>query len=182
MHILVDMDGVLAKFEPRLVSIWQQRYPAELLIPYEQRRRWDIIEDNPADYRDRLLEIFTAVGYYRTLDVVEGSQAALAELKQQGHHVTICTAPMPGIGSSLMEKHDWVIEHFGATLAKNMITTVDKTMIKGDILIDNKPEIKGFYKKPHWEHIVYDHPYNRHITGQRRITWDNWKEILPEAV
>jgi len=53
----------------------------------------------------------------------------------------------------------------------------DKTLIIGDILIDDKPEIKGI-STPNWEHIIFDQPYNKNITNKKRINWDNFKEVL----
>ena len=45
------------------------------------------------------------------------------------------------------------------------------------VLIDNKPVITGVEAHPEWEHILYDRPYNREV-NKRRITWENWRDIL----
>ena len=66
---------------------------------------------------------------------------------------------------------------FGWT--KKIILTKEKAMVRGDILIDDKPKIKN-EDKALWEHIFYDKPYNREIEGKRRLTWKNWKQILTE--
>lgn len=58
-----------------------------------------------------------------------------------------------------------------------LFLTNDKTIVKGDILIDDKPEPIGL-EKPEWEHIIFDQPYNRYIKDKRRINCFNWKSIF----
>ena len=78
----------------------------------------------------------------------------------------------------VLEKYQWVEKYLGYGFTKKLILTRDKTLVRGDMLIDDKPEITGI-QKPVWEHIIYDFPYNRHITGNRRIVrWKNWRKIL----
>jgi 5'-nucleotidase len=58
-----------------------------------------------------------------------------------------------------------------------MIIIRDKTLVKGDFLIDDKPEVKG-NQQPEWEYILYSQPYNQGGTSRRRMTWDNWEEVI----
>jgi len=32
--------------------------------------------------------------------------------------------------------------------------------------------------RPAWKHIIYDAPYNRHVPGQPRLSWANWRNVL----
>ena len=84
---------------------------------------------------------------------------------------------LPQYENCVLEKYHWVSEHLGPDWINNIILTRDKTIVRGDILIDDIPEPKGI-EKPEWEHVLFDSPYNRHITGKRRMTWDNWRSIL----
>ncbi|MCT7149596.1 hypothetical protein M1196_23400, partial [Salmonella enterica subsp. enterica serovar Oranienburg] len=64
-----------------------------------------------------------------------------------------------------------------------MIITTDKTLVRGDILIDDKPVISGELPEystgtnhaRSWEHVIFDQSYNRHITNRRRIL--DWGDI-----
>ncbi|WP_421446371.1 5' nucleotidase, NT5C type, partial [Agrobacterium tumefaciens] len=58
-----------------------------------------------------------------------------------------------------------------------MILTRDKTLVRGDLIIDDKPRIQGAVT-PSWRHIVYDAPYNRQVTDAPRLTWQNWRSVL----
>ena len=70
----------------------------------------------------------------------------------------------------------WIKEHLGQEFAERTIITRDKTLVYGDILIDDKPEVTGIHT-PAWTHVVYDQPYNREATANR-LTWNNYKEVL----
>jgi 5'-nucleotidase len=57
-----------------------------------------------------------------------------------------------------------------------VILTRDKTLVRGDILVDDKPTIAGL-ATPLWRHILFDQPYNRHFPTLR-LNWFTWREIL----
>ena len=86
-----------------------------------------------------------------------------------GHDVRICTAPSIVHKYCVPEKFAWVEEHLGSKWTNQIILTRDKTLVHGDVLIDDKPDIKG-YERQHGN-IFYDQPYNRYIKTQDRLTW-----------
>ena len=69
------------------------------------------------------------------------------------------------------------MDKLGNDWIRNIILTNDKTVVKADILIDDKPVITGV-ENPEWEHIIFDQPYNRQIKDKRRIDWGNWKSVI----
>ena len=108
---------------------------------------------------------------------VAGAKDALAEMEAMGHELFICSSPLSTHDNSVQEKYEWVERNLGAPWVKRIVLTKDKTIVMADLLIDDKPIITGVESAPVWEHILYDRPYNREIQ-KRRMTWDNWKEIL----
>jgi 5'-nucleotidase len=76
----------------------------------------------------------------------------------------------------LPEKYEWIERHLGSDFVSRMIVSKDKTMIHGDILIDDNPKVLGLGPAS-WKHVIFDQPYNRHVGGPR-MTWKNWREIL----
>lgn len=77
----------------------------------------------------------------------------------------------------MAEKYLWVEKHLGREATNRLILTKDKTLVRGDILIDDKPHIAGAMR-PQWKHIVYDAPYNRERKDVPRMTWQNWRNVL----
>jgi 5'-nucleotidase len=94
-----------------------------------------------------------------------------------GHDVRFCTSHLFEYDYCVLEKYQWVEQHFGPEFVDRIILTRDKTLIRGNLLIDDKPQIIGI-EKPTWEHILYDRPYNRDIPGKRCLTWCNWRDIV----
>ncbi len=106
-----------------------------------------------------------------------GGREALTDLSAAGIEVFICTSPFQDYQNCVLEKFEWVDKHLGREWVKRIILTFDKTIIDADYLIDDKPRIEGL-NEPRWQHIIYDHPKNRLEQTKRRLTWDNWQEVM----
>lgn len=178
MRVLIDMDGVIADFEGDFLRRWKEQHPDKTFIPLEERRGFYVSEQYPKEYYEYVQNIYHGEGFYQNLPPVHGALEALKEIREKYKYVFLCTSPMlPKYENCVLEKYHWVFNNLGNDWINNVILTKDKTIVKGDILIDDMPEVKGI-EKPEWEHVIYDQPYNRNITSKRRMTWDNWKTIL----
>jgi 5'-nucleotidase len=91
--------------------------------------------------------------------------------------VRICSSPLSQFENCVAEKYLWVERHLGREATNRLILTKDKTLVHGDLLIDDKPAIEGAMK-PRWKHILFDAPYNREVADRPRITWKNWRSVL----
>jgi 5'(3')-deoxyribonucleotidase len=81
-------------------------------------------------------------GFFRDLKEVPHAVEAWHRLSAQ-HSVYILTAPSLMNPMSYMEKRVWVEEHLGYDAVQNLIIAYDKSMIRGDILIDDKEDSNG---------------------------------------
>lgn len=178
MIILVDLDGVMAD--------WGANYDKHLNlnpklahIPRTANQlSFGIMDNLPPDDRQGILDIMNKERFYAELEPIPGSVEAVRQMVEDGHTVFIVTSPWIGNVSCLQDKQDWVEKHIGKGWAERLILTRDKTVVLGDILIDDKPEITGRVI-PIWEHIYFDQPYNQVDTSKRRILdWDNWKDVV----
>ncbi|KAI4533912.1 hypothetical protein MG293_016931 [Ovis ammon polii] len=80
-------------------------------------------------------------------------------------------------------EYRWVEKHLGPQFVERIILTRDKTVISGDLLIDDKEVIQGKEETPSWEHILFTCCHNQHLAlspPRRRLrSWnDNWREII----
>ena len=174
--LLIDMDGVLADFETGFERMWRQRYPELPSVPLEDRKNFYTEKDYPEELRPLAKSISRLKGFYRNLPPIQGGIDALVELSEI-YDVRICTSPHTDYENCVLEKYQWVDEHFGREWIRKIILTKDKTFVMGKYLIDDKPAITGS-QTPVWEQIIYDQPYNRHRTDLKRINWQNWMEVL----
>lgn len=178
MIILVDMDGPLAQFEETFLREWKRMFPNEPHIPLRHRRKFYPRDDYPQKLRPKVEQVYLDKNFYLKIPPVAGGIEAIREMEAMGIDVFICTTPLSVYKHCVLEKYAWVERYLGYKFTKKLILTRDKTIVHGDILIDDKPKITGI-RKPVWEHIIYDFPYNRHIAGRRRIIhWRSWREIL----
>ncbi len=177
MKILVDMDGVLANFESGFLKLWREKHADKPFIPLEQRTTFYVEDQYPVDLKDLVFETFSSANFFRSLEPIDGGIKAMNELQQMGHEVFICTSPLVSYQNCVLEKYEWVDAYLGKEWVDTIILTRDKTMVKGDILIDDRPSIEGC-DIPSWEHILYDQPYNRTENNKRRLDWNNWKSVL----
>lgn len=177
MRILIDMDGVISDYEGQFLQYWRSRHPDKLYVPVEARTTFYIKDEYPEELQSLVAEILLEPSFFREMAPVPGAREALEEMQKLGFEVFICSSPLSTYKNCVLEKYEWVEEHLGLAWVRQIILTKDKTVVKGDFLIDDKPLIAGAQDPPDWEHIVYDRPYNRGA-NKRRITWNNWKDVL----
>jgi 5'-nucleotidase len=151
-------------------------------VPVEQRNTFKLEDQYPPECTPLIQQIIQEPGFFFSLPPIPGGLEAVAEMAGK-HDVFICTAPMPGCPDSAGEKYCWVEKYLGGKWTRRTISTFDKTLVRGDYLIDDMVNIKGL-KTPSWEQVIFSSPSNRMATGKRRIKkdWSNWRKVLPELL
>lgn len=176
--ILVDMDSVLADFEKKFYDTFTQKFPDRRAISLQNRNTFYITDQYPEAYFEDIEAIYNAEGFFLHLEEIEGAIDKIRELETiAGVKIYICTTAPRQNPYAPTEKRRWIENHLGPNWLNRFILTHDKTLIRGDILIDDRPDIKG-EAIPQWKHILYTQPYNQNLSGLSRMTWDNWKEVL----
>lgn len=177
MLILLDQYGVLANFEQGFYNKWQSRMGDEVPpVPLMERKSFYLRDDYQKELLPVVEDIYTAPGFFRDLPPIEGALQAVQRLLELGHDVRICTSPLNQYRNCVAEKYEWVEKHLGFDFTHRIIVTKDKTVVNGDVLIDDKPVVTGV-QQPKWKHIIFDQPYNRHIDAPR-LDWSSWQDKI----
>lgn len=163
-----------------MLDILKREHPDKNWLPLEALTHHDTEKNYPAEYADIIEEITLRKGFYRNLEPIPGGREALEYLLSLGHDVRICTAPKRDYQNCVLEKMEWIEEHLGRTWTERTIITRDKTLVHGDILVDDKPNITGS-RAPAWMQVFYDQPYNR-AHNKPRLTWTNYRQVLETLV
>ena len=177
MLLLIDQDNVLADFTRVVYTEMCARGHRERALPPAKQTAYPLEHHYPPDLHGELRTIYTAEGFFRSLPPIEGAIQAVKEMAAEGIDVRICTHPIQAYRNCVGEKYEWVERHLGAAFTTRMILTRDKTVIAGDALIDDNPDITGSCA-PSWRHIVFDQPYNRTVAGPRLRSWANWRAVI----
>jgi len=175
--ILVDMDGVLVDFDEG-----HQRMCRERCLPPEVEARdrtcWDILDAVGDEWRDTVKEIWHAPGFFAGLIPVPGAVETLHVWLREGHKVFICTAPLMNSETCAQEKLGWVRRHVGIEFVRRTSITADKTLVHGDFLLDDKPDIHGI-ATPTWRHLLFAAHPNRNL--KEIVTWSQAREIIQQS-
>lgn len=180
-HILVDMDNVIADQVGGFYSVLAKTYPEIPLPPRDSLAFFDIELNFPEEHRDLIKSLRLEEGFFRSLSIVPGAKEGLGTLDQEEYDVWIVTAPTWEWKYCVPEKYAWVEEHLGRNWCGKIILTRDKTLVTGNILIDDAPTVTGI-QKPVWTHVLYDQPYNRTVRDTERVTWSTVDTFIKKWV
>jgi 5'(3')-deoxyribonucleotidase len=136
--VYVDLDGVLCNFR----KAHQEALLKNPLQPFPQSQ-W---------------------GFFLYLEEIPGAIEAFKKL-QEKYDVWILTKPSFYNVNCFTEKAQWVLDHLGFNVLEKTIMSGDKSLLKGDYLIDDMNTDKqsdfegewiefGSYRFPDWNSII----------------------------
>eukprot|EP00599_Poterioochromonas_sp_BG-1_P008745 CAMPEP_0173153570 /NCGR_PEP_ID=MMETSP1105-20130129/12939_1 /TAXON_ID=2985 /ORGANISM="Ochromonas sp., Strain BG-1" /LENGTH=635 /DNA_ID=CAMNT_0014069531 /DNA_START=1 /DNA_END=1908 /DNA_ORIENTATION=- len=174
--ILIDMDGVLVDWDKGFLEEWKGKTTVDRSQSYYMEKCV------PESYQKEAELLFHQSGFFLNLPWMEGAQQAIQEMKQEGLQVYLCTSPLVTSKYCAQEKLEWVRIHLGESWVDKVILCQDKSKVKGDILIDDKPydflAPNRKHNKASWRQIIFDAPYNRQLRLPRLNRWSEWKKLV----
>jgi len=172
--ILIDMDNTIVDYSSQIAPVLQTIYK-DIQVTKDN---WQTLKLNDLHFHRKNIQ--SQPGFFRSMKPIDGALDALKEMDMMGHDVFIVSSPSTSGDTCHSEKSEWVKEHLGEKWARRLILTKDKTVVIGDILIDDKPNIHGLVTST-WQHILFAQPYNIHLEKEGRIilhNWNNWTDIV----
>ena len=141
MIIHIDMDGVISDF---------------------QSAKKAALKAHPS-----ILEPHLEYGFYMSLAPIKDAISSVQYLiEETPHDIYILTAPAVRNPASYIEKRLWIEKYFNTELARKLIISPNKGLLKGDILIDDHQTGWG---QQHFEGQLY------HFGG---ADYPDWSSIL----
>ncbi len=165
MTLIIDMDEVMADAITRFLEWYERDFGVHytkadlygtklhLLVPEEHRK---IVREYPHQK-----------GFFKNLPLIENSMEVIEQLNNR-FEVYVASAAME-FRYSLEEKYDWLDQHFPFIHWKRRIFCGDKSIVKGDILIDDHDfNLSVFDGRA----IMFTSSHNVSETKYERL--DNW--------
>ena len=110
-------------------------------------------------------------GFFRSVPVMEGAKEAVLELSKT-FDIYIVSAAME-FPQSLIEKYEWVQEHFPFIGWRNIVLCGDKSIIGTDYMIDDHVKNLDTFKG---KTIMFSAGHNVGVSHHTRV--NNWKEVI----
>lgn len=178
-----DQDGVQVDWTGGLNKILLQLDPDFPIIENEDREHYDHLM-GPGGDPEVLRAALHHPELYSSLELIPGTIQAMKEMEEDDRvDPWICTMPEVRNPTCASLKLASIEASLGAGWTRRTALMSDKTLMRGDWLIDDKPKITGTMN-PTWKHILFDRPYNRiPVTGGTSVTRMteplSWREFLP---
>lgn len=171
--ILLDLDGTLIDWDRKFLESWNQRS----IVTRNSYYMEDCVEE---PYRQEALDVMRSPGFFEFLPLMKGALKAIEEMEEHGFNLKICTAPIYESDYCCQEKVNWIKKNLGEKWLKKLVMCSDKSLIKADYLIDDKPfdQLNDNQSPACWKQIIYDQPYNRDSNLPRIYRWKDWAKIL----
>ncbi len=166
------MDEVLADPLKKFIELYNRDYGIPLDLKLEAGK--EMHQHVPEEISDKWFDYINEPGFFRNLEVIPGSIEAMRTL-QSKYDVYVVSAAME-FRNSLIDKHDWLLQHFPFITWENQIFC-GKKIVDVDIMIDDR--IKNFINfkgRP----LLFSSPHNMLITEYERV--NNWEEVLDKLM
>lgn len=167
LRILIDMDDVMADAVARFLEWYERDFGVR--FSREQLHGTTLKEIVPPEHRKTVLMYPHTKGFFKDLPVIEDSKEIIEALNNK-YEIFVVSAAME-FKHSLYDKFEWLDEHFPFIPWKRRVFCGDKTIAKGDVLIDDHDFNLSVFSG---RSIVFTAPHNMHYTKYERL--DKWKD------
>jgi 5'-nucleotidase len=110
------------------------------------------------EHRRLAREMVDSTRWFYDLPVTPGSQEGLEELAQHAE-VWVCTKPLEANATCRDDKAAWLARHFGEWWVKRLILAPDKSLVMGDVLLDDAPHPRWFQRAA-WTPVIFPMSWN----------------------
>lgn len=172
LTIITDLDDVLENFCEVWIKYLNARFDKD--VKYEDVRQWDISKSYPDVEKHLMYECLEKESFWKLLHPIEDSEAITKELIAEGHNLYVATSATP---VSAVYKMNHIMRRFFPHIQeKNFIVIRDKSLLHGDVMIDDNPlNLGGDFRTK----ILFSAPHNRSCpaAAQGFLRADNWQTV-----
>lgn len=190
--ILCDVDGVIADFEKAIFA--NLRLSHGLNLDPAQKREFNFPDAYPDQVTPEIwadcVELICQRDFCATLAPYEHAVSGVQAMMEVAD-VHFVTSPWYTSPFWMHERTEWLCRQFGQTQGRKVIHTRHKHLVRGSILIEDKPntldewiDAQMLVRHPEpWEAILWSRPYNTEWDrGHRCATWGQVLDIVEGCI
>lgn len=165
-RLIVDMDGVMADVYTQFLKMDEEEFGIRQSLQNIMGKPEREVFKNERKY-------VLSKGFFRDAPVMEGSVEAVQQLNEK-YDLFIVSAAME-FPNSLVEKQEWLAEHFPFLSWQQIVFCGSKTVIKGDIMIDDHYKNLDYFNGLT---ILFTQPHNYGHDNKNHTRVNSWNEAL----
>ncbi len=186
LEILVDLDGIVVDLTTHWLELIERDHGIK--VGLHEIDQWSLHKCGELTKlgATKVYDYLQLPGLFRNAPPLTGAIESLRELNEL-HDVVICSSPSGPV--SAKEKLEWLSEHTPFLKLNQIILANKKTMVCGDVLIDDHPETGAAYRKRWPKAMVLGIQYEYNIQAPTEPYWHlyfegyqnpakAWKEIM----
>lgn len=177
--ILVDMDGPLADFDKAFFSLCNSKGWTLDCTPFTQTHRFATDHIPHSIARSLARRFVETSGWFERLPMTGGAKGYMDQLAERAE-VWIVSKPLEANPTCRDEKGAWLRRNFGPEWERRLILAADKSMVRGDVLLDDAPH-PDLYERATWKPVIFKTPWNGEGSkwaGLPHWTWGNPFDLL----
>jgi 5'(3')-deoxyribonucleotidase len=170
--ILCDIDDTILDL---VAGVWLPIYNLEFndTLTKDQIKSWNISEYVKPEAKDFMLEYVKFPDLFLGAEPIEGALKYINLLKSKGFRVVYVTINDPE-GCKIL----WLKQHGFIQDDRDYVHAIDKSLIKGDIMIDDKIEHIETFRKNGGQGVLFGAPWNLNSKLPRVNSWEEFYNFL----
>lgn len=164
-RVAIDMDNVMADISGHMIELYYKATGVLL-------SKADLVgKDEFLAFPDPVVarNLLNQPGFFSTPAVMADSQEIIRQLNQE-YEVFIVSAAME-FPNSLIEKYQWLQDHFPFLNWTQFVFCGSKTVIQADYLVDDHLKNLDYFEG---EKLLFTAPHNQLVNKYTRL--NNWKD------
>ena len=151
-RLIIDMDDVLADATGQFINYYEKEYGIRVSrISLNGKEEMDRFPD----HHEEVYQFTFRKNFFRTMAVKENSQAVVKKLNDR-YSLFIVSSALE-FPNSLLEKLEWLGEHFPFLHWKQFVFCGSKAVVHGDFMIDDLPHNLETFNG---EKLLFTAPHN----------------------
>lgn len=179
MNLLIDIDGTVAD----LGTEWLGKYNLDYndTLTNDDILNWNTHTFVKPECGTKIYDYLSLPDLYDNVKPIPGALEVIGQLRQEGHRIIYVTSGLYPAKIEWLFKRGFMPDgYIGWASSPDFVIAHDKSLIRGDLLVDDKPE--NVYDFNPDTSILFDQPWNREAQYLTRARgWSDVYSIISEG-